>query len=170
MTDKMTALPGIFRRGTEADVSKVTALYRACAREGQARGSSVWDEEYPGEAEARADAESGALFVLEAEGEILAAASLLPADDLDELDCWTGAGTCALSRLGVSPRRQGQGIGRGMMERLCREAKKQGYAGARFLSAKDNPAACRLYDSMGFSRVGKTCMYGLDFICYETAF
>ena len=57
-----------------------------------------------------------------------------------------------------------------MMERLCREAAAQGYLGARFLSAKNNPRACRLYDGMGFSRVGETHMYGLDFFCYEADF
>ena len=108
--------------------------------------------------------------MLEDGGALLSAVSLLPADDLDELDCWTGTGTCALSRLAVSPRLQGQGIGRAMMERLCREAAAQGYLGARFLSAKNNPRACRLYDGMGFSRVGETHMYGLDFFCYEADF
>lgn len=170
ITEKISAHPGTFRRGTLTDVPAVTALYRACAQAGQAEGSSVWDEEYPGEEEARADAESGALFVLEDGGALLSAVSLLPADDLDELDCWTGTGTCALSRLAVSPRLQGQGIGRAMMERLCREAAGQGYLGARFLSAKNNPRACRLYDGMGFSRVGETHMYGLDFFCYEADF
>ena len=78
ITEKISALPGTFRRGTLTDVPAVTALYRACAQAGQAEGSSVWDEEYPGEEEARADAESGALFVLEDGGALLSAVSLLP--------------------------------------------------------------------------------------------
>ena len=49
ITEKISALPGTFRRGTLTDVPAVTALYRACAQAGQVEGSSVWDEEYPGE-------------------------------------------------------------------------------------------------------------------------
>lgn len=64
-----------------------------------------------------------------------------------------------LLNLCVSPRFQGRGFGRQMMQKLIDEARQQG-ADTLFLEVRpSNTSALRLYDSMGFNEIGRRKNY-----------
>ena len=75
----------IFRAAAESDLDAVAALYLRCAQVGRTNGSSDWDDDYPNRSFAEEDLRQNGLYVLERDGEIIAAVTLLPRDDLDEL-------------------------------------------------------------------------------------
>ena len=76
-----------FRPATEADLDAVAALYRVCAANAHTHGNDDWaPDEYPNRQFALEDLAQNGLFVLEKDGEIISAVSLLPHGDLDGLD------------------------------------------------------------------------------------
>ena len=158
----------IFRLATPSDLDAVAALYLRCARAGRENGSSDWEDDYPNRAFAEEDLAHDGLFVLERDGVIIAAVTMLPGDDLDELPLpWTDVPHCALMRLGVEPALQGHGVG-GLMTRLVsEEARRQGYRATRHMSAVENKVSTALYRRLGYREVGPALLYQTDFICFE---
>lgn len=61
----------------------------------------------------------------------------------------------------VDPRRQGRGIGRDVLRRVCREFFADGAASVRLEVAVDNDRALGLYTSVGFTRVQTEDYYDL---------
>ncbi len=157
------------RPATAADRQDILDLYHACAAWGPVYGNSSWNEFYPSMEEIQADLSLEGLFVMTCDKEIIAAISLIPHDDLDELDCWTDVPSCVPVRLGVHPhwQRSVSRIAERMMIYVRGIARQRGYQALRFLAAENNLAACRLYDTLDCEKKGKTEMYGHDFICYE---
>ena len=142
------------------------ALYRSLL----GTPGTTWNEYYPGPEEVTADTARGSLWCAWGEdGSLLAAASLGDDDpDIRDLSCWTPAAkSCELSRVGVRRDLHGQGMGEAFTRRLLEEAKAQGRETARLLVSRDNPAAARLYQKLGFRTCGETRMYQVDWLCQE---
>ncbi len=157
------------RPATADDADAILALYHACAAWGPVYGNSSWNEFYPAREEIDFDLGVDGLFVMTCDKEIIAAISLIPHDDLDELDCWRQVPSCVPVRLAVHPhwQRSRSRIAERMMAFICRVAKERGYQALRFLAAESNVPACRLYDSLNCEKKGTAEMYGHQFICYE---
>lgn len=148
------------------DGAAVLALYRSLL----GTPGTTWNEYYPGPEEVTADTARGSLWCAWGEdGSLLAAASLGDDDpDIRDLSCWTPvAKSCELSRVGVRRDLHGQGMGEAFTRRLLEEAKAQGRETARLLVSRDNPAAARLYQKLGFRTCGETRMYQVDWLCQE---
>lgn len=148
------------------DEAAVLALYRSLL----GTPGTTWNEYYPGPEEVTADTARGSLWCACGEdGSLLAAASLGDDDpDIRDLSCWTPAAkSCELSRVGVRRDLHGQGMGEAFTRRLLEEAKAQGRETARLLVSRDNPAAARLYQKLGFQTCGETRMYQVDWLCQE---
>lgn len=148
------------------DEAAVLALYRSLL----GTPGTTWNEYYPGPEEVTADTARGSLWCAWGEdGSLLAAASLGDDDpDIRDLSCWTPAAkSCELSRVGVRRDLHGQGMGEAFTRRLLEEAKAQGRETARLLVSRDNPAAARLYQKLGFQTCGETRMYQVDWLCQE---
>ncbi len=157
------------RPATAADRETILDLYHACADWGPVYGNSSWNRVYPAMEEIDTDLSLDGLFVMTCDGSIIAAISLIPHDDLDELDCWSDLPSCVPVRLGVHPhwQRSRSRIAERMMVYICAVARQRGYQALRFLAAKNNLPACRLYDTLACEKKGKTVMYGHEFLCYE---
>ncbi len=148
------------------DEAAVLALYRSLL----GTPGTTWNEYYPGPEEVTADTARGSLWCAWGEdGSLLAAASLGDDDpDIRDLSCWTPAAkSCELSRVWVRRDLHGQGMGEAFTRRLLEEAKAQGRETARLLVSRDNPAAARLYQKLGFQTCGETRMYQVDWLCQE---
>lgn len=148
------------------DGAAVLALYRSLL----GTPGTTWNEYYPGPEEVTADTARGSLWCAWGEdGSLLAAASLGDDDpDIRDLSCWTPAAkSCELSRVGVRRDLHGQGMGEAFTRRLLEEAKAQGRETVRLLVSRDNPAAARLYQKLGFQTCGETRMYQVDWLCQE---
>ncbi|MBQ8536732.1 MAG: GNAT family N-acetyltransferase [Clostridia bacterium] len=150
-----------FRPARREDTSTILALYR------QAVGSPgcSWDEGYPAMANIEEDLSLKALYVLEGEGEVLAAVSCGPFHELDQLP-WRALSQAPLelARLCVKRECQGRGLAGKILDALLREL---GGRCIRLLVRPDNEAAKHLYLKRGFLPVGETLLYDLDFICCE---
>lgn len=157
-----------FERAVCADADAIEALFNAVKAHGRECGGTDWSDEYPTRAFIDEDIENGAAFVLRHGGEVIAAVSVLAEDDLDECGvAWTQKRSCVIARLCVEPKLQGQHIGEHMMRLISSEARREGYEATRHLASANNPASLRLYDRMGYKRLGTVRMYDIDFYAYE---
>ena len=157
----------LFREASEADLEGVMALYRSCTAFCSTHGNDNWSDEYPCREFAEEDVQNHGLFVLEHAGEIIAAISLVPEDDWDELSCWQYDGSCNLSRLCVKPQLQKLHLAERMMEEISALAKSRGYRSTRHGSLLSNVASNRLYERMGYENRGRASLYGHEYHCFE---
>ena len=157
-----------FRLAAMDEADEVLSLYRTAGALGRENGSSVWDDDYPNREVLMDDLAGGRLFVFEDDGLLLACVSLLEAEDIEAENLpWTPARACVPSRLCVAPGRQGEGLGEHVMRLLAARAGIAGCTSMRLLAARANLAANRLYERMGYRRVGFVRLYEIDFFAYE---
>lgn len=72
----------------------------------------------------------------------------------------TCAGEFYIDSIGVDPKQQGQGIGRSLLQYVIGEyVEKQGLT-LGLLVEKENPAARRLYEKVGFRKTGEKTLVG----------
>ena len=147
------------------DIPEILALYRSLI----GTPGCTWSLDYPNEETAKSDIRNRSLYVLRDNGKIIAVATAGSDNELDHLQ-WTLKEPCELSRIGVVPSKQKQGIGTIILRNVIESAKERGFDGIRMLVSKTNPAALALYDKNGFERCGETFMYGIDFYCYQMEF
>lgn len=70
-------------------------------------------------------------------------------------------------RLCVAPQSQGKGIARKLMHYSENYAKEQGYTSIRLDTFSKNPAAIRLYEDLGYSKMGTVNFRKGTFYVYE---
>jgi ribosomal-protein-alanine N-acetyltransferase len=66
---------------------------------------------------------------------------------------------CEILALGVRPQQRREGIGRALLQSLCREARQRGRRAVLLEVAADNVGARALYDSAGFRVIGRRGNY-----------
>lgn len=157
----------IFARVRDEETAEVLKLYRTLA----GTEYCMWDEDYPAEREIAFDMSREALFCMKEENRIIGVISIDDDPEVQMLDCWSAGLTPAaeLSRLGVAPRWQNQGIARELLLNAMKELKEQGYQAVRLLVAKENVKAIRAYRKLEFHTAGECTRLGLEYWCYEKA-
>jgi ribosomal protein S18 acetylase RimI-like enzyme len=70
-------------------------------------------------------------------------------------------------RLSIAPDLQGIGIGKMLMIYAQKFARENGYKSIRLDAFTENPAALRLYESLGYTKVGTVALRKGEFNCYE---
>ena len=139
-------------------------LYRRCV----ASPYCTWSEEYPAWENIQADMALRSLYVArDAQGSLLAAASLGALNDIDPAGVPTLRHPCELARLCVSPAAQGQGVGSRFLHFLLEEAARRGFDGVRLTVSVGQKIAQRLYQREGFAEWGKRFCYGGWFYLYQ---
>ena len=156
-------------QATNADAAEVLALYRAAAAAANQSGHSHWDEDYPNAQTIRDDLENGYLYVWREDGEIVAAITYMHPYDLDGLGIsWTPAERAVEAcRFCLSPSQQGKGRAKayflGGMELL----RGKGVQSMRYLCARDNIAAYKIYTGLGHRQLQNTELHGVEFYSFE---
>ncbi len=155
-----------FDKATAQDEARLLALYRSVlGQEG-----CPWDEEYPSEWTIEFDLKAESLYVMREDGELIAAASLIVHDDLDEAPLpWAQGSSISLGRICVSPNHQRRGLGEKMVRELLREAHERGCEWMRLLVEAQNRTAWRLYERLGFEKVGEVDLYGHHYTAMQRA-
>ena len=150
---------------TEEDREELLSLYKAQI----GRECCPWDDEYPGEESIDWDLSRNALFVMKAEGQILAAISFEEDEEVDAFPFWNRGlePSGELARLAVLPEWQNRGLAKAMLRFGMKELKRRGFCGVRFMVNKTNAKAIRSYASFGFHVAGKCHIYEQDMFCYE---
>ncbi len=154
----------VFREAEKCEAATVADLYRSVT----GLPFCTWDETYPGEEEIRGDLEAGTLFVLEEEGEVIGAISIVPENELDEQPCWKETKNAGeFARVVIRPDHQHEGLSRYLVDGVIREFRKRGAAAVHLSVAKINTPAQRLYRSAGFEFCGEADMYGNSYYLCE---
>ena len=150
---------------TEEDREELLSLYHVQL----GRECCPWDEEYPGEESIDWDLSRNALYVMKAEGKILAAVSIEEDEEVDAFPFWDRGlePSGELARLAVLPEWQNRGLAKAMLRFGMDELKRRGFKGVRFMVNRTNPKAIRSYAPFEFRVAGECHIYDQDMLCYE---
>ena len=153
----------------DTDAREILALYRAATEAAKRTGHSHWDEDYPSEETIRADLKGGYLYVWREDGNIVAAITYMHPDDLDGICVsWTPVERAVEAcRFCLSPTLQGKGRAKAFFLGGIELLREQGVQAMRYLCAKDNAAAYRIYTGVGHRQLEDTEQHGIDFYSFE---
>lgn len=157
-----------FRLALKSDEEAIYRLYDAVRAKGRLDGTSDWDEDYPNRKILEDDLRNDNLYVLEDNGRIISAVSMVD-DDSPEMRplSWEEGKSCCIVRLCVAPECQGKGVGEKMMRYISDAAREKGCRATHHTAPETNKAANMLYRRMGYRNLGKIYAYGMYFIAYE---
>ena len=154
----------IFRKAEIKEQKKIADLYRSVI----GMPFCSWNEYYPGEEEIRGDLAAESLYVLEENGELIGAISIVPENELDELDCWTVKENAReFARVVLRPGCQHKGRSYYLVEGILQELQKQHVGAVHISVVKKNLPALKLYENMCFVRRGEADLYGHSFYLCE---
>lgn len=154
----------IFRTAGREEAQTVLALYKSVI----GTQFCTWNEFYPGETEVRGDLAAGTLFVLERDGALIGAVSIVPANEMDAFDCWrVRENAREFARVVIAPSCQGAGLSRRLADGVIGELRRRGASAIHIAVAKLNIPAQRLYRGAGFDFCGEADMYGSSYFLCE---
>jgi len=164
----MTDPTYIFTAAGAGDADKVLALYQSVI----GREFCTWNEFYPGMEEIQTDYESGNLFVLRDGAEIVGAISIVPDNELDDLEFWRikDGKVGEIARVAVAPEYQGRGLALLMVRETEKILKHRVCRAVHLLAAKINIPACHTYQKAGYHLMGECDMFEHWFCAYEKEF
>lgn len=153
------------RRARESDLNAVMLLYKGAI----GFPGLPWSEDYPNDELLAADYAAGGLYILEENGLPVAAASVVPENEHDDMACWQVCdGTQReLARVVVGRTQRKRGYAQRMLTLLLEELEKSGCHTVHLLVAVENEAANRLYRSLGFDFLCECREYDCDFYACE---
>ena len=151
------------RPATSADAEAVLALYNSV----KGQPGCLWDEDYPNADIVAYDLAHDGLYLLEEDGALVGAASVITEVELDDLPFWTPTAlpTVEIARIVIAPADQGKGLAKDMLRLLFSQL--TGVGAVRLLAGPENPAACKTYLALGFREVGRCFKHGHDYIAME---
>ena len=152
-----------FRMARSGDAAQVLSLYHK-AKTG---AFCVWDDAYPTMTEIRQDLDAKTLYVLTQEDRVIGAISVVPENELDELDCWTKKDGKEIARVVIDTDFQGQGLAFEMVENIQSVLEKTGQSAIHLAVAEANIPAYRTYQRAGFSKVGEADLFGHHYTLME---
>ena len=145
------------RRANIDDLDAVFRVFCEAIAEMERNGISQWDERYPDRAIVAEDISKNELFVGTLDGEI-ASVFVLNSQCEEEYENgdwqYPNATYCVIHRLCVNPKYQNQGIGSRTMRHIEAELKAVSIDCVRLDAFTLNPYALRMYDKLGYVRVG----------------
>ena len=147
----------VLRNATKNEAQIILSLYSAVI----STPFCTWSSQYPSELEISQDMAAQTLFVLEENAEIIGAGSIVPENELDELECWKLRGKVAeIARIAVRPDLMGKGLSSILVTLLLEKVKERGFTAVHLSVAKKNLPAQALYKKLGFETVGDGEMFG----------
>ncbi len=153
----------VFRTAEETERQTVLNLYRSVL----SGPFSVWNELYPGMEEIEHDTETGNLFVLTEDNRIIGAVSVVPENEMDDMDCWKEKNAAEIARVVICPDRQGDGLAAVLVSEILKVLAERKVRAVHLSAAVRNIPAVRTYQHLGFDTVGEADMYGNHYILME---
>ena len=163
--DQSAVHPYVFIQAGEEDANQVLALYHAVI----GKEFCTWNESYPGMHEIRTDMENADLFVFKAGLEIIGAISIVPENELDDLELWRirDGKIAEIARVAVAPEYQGRGLALKMVLETEKILRQRDYRAVHLLAARINLPACHTYQKADYQRMGECEMFGHEFYAFE---
>lgn len=138
----------------------------------RASGNLQWDDVYPNPQVFEQDIKDGQLWVAELDNQIAG----VTATTTEQYPEYAQAGmdineeAIVTHRLAVSPRFQGRGIARALMQQAEEVAQQRGIPLLRVDTNSQNHATQKLFPKMGYEYKGEITLQfrpGLKFVCFE---
>ena len=151
----------LFRKATLQDLLRVYALKQEVVRHPYPGMS--WSEAYPSEEVLKNDIQTGSMFLLLSETDLLlGVVSVNETCDVHyrQVNWQTPAPTWYMHRLFVNPLNRGEHLGAELISRVESEARNRAYRSIRFDSCTSNYPAHRLYERCGYLRCGEIPLTG----------
>lgn len=152
-----TALNISFRRARQSDLNDVFQVVTDAIEEMERNNIFQWDEFYPDRAILKEDVLKNQLYLGTAGSDIASVYVLnSECDEEYENGAWQypNASFGVIHRLCVNPKFQNKGIGRLTVEHIEQELKAEGIESIRLDAFTLNPFALKMYDKLGFEKVG----------------
>lgn len=152
----------VLRLAAMTDLDCLQQMYDGIVRSMRRQGLTIWDEEYPSCC-LQDDIASHRMYVLEQEGTIIAACSLLQHALGEECISWHSVSPVLyLARLGVRNSMQKTGTGTLLMRMVLNQARSLGASSLRLMAAEENLPAIALYRKCGMKEAGGVFLEQLD--------
>lgn len=146
-----------FRKATQDDLDSVFRVYLDAIAEMDRNNIPQWDELYPDREILEEDISKNQLFLGTTDGGI-ACAYVINSECDEEYDSgdwrYPYASFGVIHRLCVNPVFQNKGVGKLAIEHIEAELKAEGIETIRLDAFTLNPYAMRLYDKLGYVKVG----------------
>ena len=99
---------------------------------------------------------------------MIGAGSIVPKDELDDLDCWHYHKNAAeIARIVIKPEYQSKGFGKYLVKRLCYKLDEKGYNAVHILVSTENHHALNLYRETKFYCKGQCQRYDHTYHAFE---
>lgn len=155
---------GILRPAKKEDLPEILKLYRSVI----GKNGCHWTISYPNEANLHEDFATGNLYVLCKGKRILGAGSIVPTNELDDLNCWRyNENAREIARIVIAPEFQSKGLGKHLVRKLCILLRKAGHPAVHLLVSTENYRAIRLYRKAGFFGRAQCKRYGNMYYALE---
>ena len=151
------ALDISFRKASEADLDSVFQVFKDAIAEMNRNNIPQWDELYPDREILKEDISKKQLYLGMADGDIASVHAVnSECDEEYENGDWEypNASFGVIHRLCVNPKFQNKGIGNKTLVHIEQELKAQGVETIRLDVFTLNPFALRMYDKLGYVKVG----------------
>ena len=161
-------------RASIQDASSIMSLISECISTLESQGIFMWNKHYPNLETIETDIRNGDAYVLRNDNHCMAYVAINEQQSPEYAQIkWLTDGRKALviHRLSVHPSSQGKGIGRAFMDFIEAYAVQNQYSCIRLDAYSENAGALRLYEKMGYQRLGQVFFpfKKLPFFCYEKA-
>lgn len=147
------------------DLGTIQAFYQSVI----GQQGCAWNEKYPATEDIMNDYNCGCLYVLQQNKNVIGAVSVVPENELDDLDCWKiKDGTHKeIARVVISRRNQGKGYSKEMLRQLFSKLSAHGCKSIHLLVSKDNEAAIKTYKALGFDFIDECYRYEHNYYVCE---
>ncbi len=157
----------VFKQAEAKDLDLIVKTYKDVINS----TFTTWDENYPSKELVQEDIEKKTLYILKSEDDIVAVSYLGENENEDENWKYKLEHPLGIARICVSPKYQGKGFGKLILQNLIRLAKEKKADGLHFHVAILNKVAIKMYLSCGFENCGQGASnYGYDYYKFEMKF
>lgn len=155
---------GVLRQARKEELQKILKMYRSVI----GKPGCNWSITYPNEVTLHEDFKTGNLYVLCKGKRLIGVGSIVPENELDDLDCWQyRENVREIARIVIAPEYQGKGYGKHLVRKLCIRLEKMRCEAVHLLVSTENHHALNLYREAGFHHKGQCHRYDHDYYAYE---
>ena len=155
---------GILRPAKKEELPEVLKIYRSVI----GKPGCNWSISYPNEATLHEDFRTGNLYILWRGKKMIGAGSIVPKNELDDLDVWQHREKAGeIARIVIAPEYQSKGYGKYLVKKLCYKLDSKGHTAVHLLVSTENHHALNLYREAGFHCIGQCERYDHTYYAFE---
>lgn len=155
---------GTLRLAKREELPTILKMYRSVI----GKQGCNWSVLYPNEVTLYDDFNTGNLYVLCRGKTIIGAGSIVPKNELDDLNCWYyREAPREIARIVIAPEYQGKGYGKQLVNKLCHKLEYMHCRAVHLLVSTENHSAQKMYIRARFLNKGQCHRYDHDYFAFE---